>query len=90
MIDFGDSGIGDPAIDFVGLLAGPGEAAVRAALDAYGRPDDDALLTRACLYQAMIPLHEVLFGLATDAEEHIERGLSALRSGLLASDRPTG
>ncbi|MGE0542496.1 MAG: phosphotransferase [Dehalococcoidia bacterium] len=90
VIDFGDAGIGDPAIDFVGILGGLGEAATRVALVTYGRPDDAALLARARLYRAMIPLHEVLFGLSTDDGEHIERGLSALRACLLAGVRPAG
>lgn len=90
VIDFGDTGIGDPACDFAGILGSLGESAARAALVAYGRPDDDALLARAGVFSAMVPLHEILFGIDTGDDEHVERGVHALRAGLLAAERPAG
>ena len=90
VIDWGDVGIGDPAIDFSGLLGGFGAEAARAALAAYGRPDDDALLWRAQLYVDMSPLHEVNYGRVTANDAHIERGLARLRSGLLGGMRDEG
>jgi aminoglycoside 2''-phosphotransferase len=85
VIDFGDTGTGDPAVDFAGLLVGLGEPAVRAALTAYGRPDDAAILTRAGWYRDMSPLHEVIYGRAIRDQQHIEQGLSRLRRGELLS-----
>jgi aminoglycoside 2''-phosphotransferase len=85
VIDFGDAGTGDPAVDFAGLLSGLDEPAARAALAAYGRPDDAAIFRRAGWYRDMSPLHEVIYGRAIRDKQHIERGLSRLRRGELLS-----
>jgi aminoglycoside phosphotransferase (APT) family kinase protein len=84
VIDFGDAGIGDPAIDFTGLLRELGEAATRVALRAYGRADAAALLRRAARYGELSPLHELRFGVFVNDEGHIAAGLSRLRAELLA------
>jgi aminoglycoside 2''-phosphotransferase len=85
VIDFGDTGTGDPAVDVAGLLDALGEPAARAALAASGCPDDAATLKRAGFYRDMSPLHEVLYGRAIRDERHVDQGLSRLRRGVLLS-----
>ena len=79
VIDFGDSGTGDPAIDIAGALTALGEEAMPALLEAYDRPWDTALLQRARRYRALGPLHEVLYGLDYGGAAFVESGLDGLR-----------
>jgi aminoglycoside 2''-phosphotransferase len=83
VIDFGDVGVGDPAIDFTGLLRWCGGPFARAALDAYTGPADARLLDRAACYAALGPVHEIIYGVSIADAEHATRGLAALRAGIL-------
>lgn len=56
IIDFSDRAIGDPAIDFTGLLA-YGPKFVSKVLDQYTGPTDDNLLLRSKLYYKRIGLY---------------------------------
>jgi aminoglycoside 2''-phosphotransferase len=80
IIDWGDAGIGDPALDFVGLLGDYGQAFAEATLAAYLGERDAAFWQRVRFYEAAAPVHEMLFGLRVVDEAHIRRGLEQLRS----------
>ncbi|HLZ70344.1 MAG TPA: phosphotransferase [Dehalococcoidia bacterium] len=86
VIDFGDAGLGDPALDFAGLLTSPGEAFARQVLAAYGAGagEAEAMLRRAAVFAGLSPLHELLFGLYSGDQDHTSAGLAALRRTLAA------
>jgi aminoglycoside phosphotransferase (APT) family kinase protein len=79
VIDFGDCGIGDPAIDIAGLLIALGEQVMPELLAAYGRAEDTALLERARRYRRLGPLHEVIYGLDAGGEAFVVSGLNGVR-----------
>ncbi len=79
VIDWEDALIGDPALDFTGLLAELGSGAVAQVLAAYDGPADSALVTRAGFYVTLAPFYEVLFGLETGLSEHVSGGLRSVR-----------
>jgi aminoglycoside phosphotransferase (APT) family kinase protein len=74
IIDWGDSGIGDPAIDLAWTAYGAGPEFVAALVDAY-RPDPD-LLAGARDLHLLGPWHEVLFGLETRHDEYVASGIA--------------
>jgi aminoglycoside 2''-phosphotransferase len=77
VLDWEDAAIGDPAFDFTGLLDyGPGF--VQGILAAYRGPGDDAMVSRARFYRAIVPCHEVLFGLECGLPQHVTAGLKDL------------
>ncbi len=82
VIDFDDAAIGDPALDFAGLLRHLGAPFTRQALHAYGASDDvvAAMVQRAAVYAAIAPLHEILYGLEIGERRHTAEGLAELRS----------
>ena len=86
IIDWEDAGIGDPAQDFTGLLANFGPEFEAQVLAAYGGPPDARLLSRTRFYKAVVPFHEVLYGLDAGLPEHVSAGLADLRASL-ASQR---
>jgi aminoglycoside 2''-phosphotransferase len=77
ILDWEDAAIGDPAFDFTGLLD-YGPEFVQGILAAYRGPGDDAMLSRARFYRAIVPCHEVLFGLECGLPQHITAGLKDL------------
>jgi aminoglycoside 2''-phosphotransferase len=73
VIDFGSSGLGDPAYDLAGLLSSYGEAFVRRCWKVY--PEIESFMDRVRFYQGTFALEEALFG--------IENGdLAAFESGI--------
>lgn len=88
VIDFDDAALGDPALDFAGLLRNPGEPFARQTLMAYGARGDrmDTMLRRAAVYAAISPLHEILYGLQIGEPEHSAVGLAELRATLRTLD----
>ena len=60
VIDFGSSGLGDPAYDFAGLLSGYGEGFVENCGDVY--PEVEVFAGRIRFYQGTFSLLEALFG----------------------------
>jgi aminoglycoside 2''-phosphotransferase len=88
VIDFDDAALGDPALDFAGLLRNLGEPFAREAVRAYGADEEEAeqILHRAAVYVAIAPLHEILYGLQIADRQHIEEGLRELRTTLRALD----
>nr|WP_242520226.1 aminoglycoside phosphotransferase family protein [Halobacillus kuroshimensis] len=74
VIDFGETGIGDPAYDFAGLLSGYGEAFVKEALSLY--PGGAQMFERAHFYQQTFALREALYGLNYGDRAAFESGMS--------------
>jgi aminoglycoside 2''-phosphotransferase len=73
ILDFGSAGLGDPAVDFAGLLSQYGEEFVGLCGRAY--PGFEALVDRTRFYRGTFALQEALFG-----HEHGDR--DAFRAGL--------
>lgn len=73
VIDFGSSGLGDPAYDFAGLLSGYGEEFVQQCLGAY--PAEPGLMGRIRFYQGTFALLEALFKIENGDEEALRAGL---------------
>lgn len=84
IIDWGDAAIGDPALDFAGVRDECGPAFAALVLDAYQGNADATLLDRARFYSAIAPIYEVLLGLDTGDDGHVDRGLARLQSRIEA------
>lgn len=84
VIDWGDAGIGDPALDFAGLLGLMGEAILQDILGAYGTDNAEAITRRARFYRDLAAVHQLLFGVTVGDRAFIERGVARLRSGIVA------
>lgn len=82
LIDFEDATVGDPAIDFAGLLALLGEDRTEELLTAYGRPVDRA---RMRTYWWLVPMHDLLHGLTTNDRTIADEAIATLRSRLARS-----
>ena len=78
IIDWEDAAIGDPAFDFTGLLDF-GVEFVEGVQAAYRGPWDGGMLDRARFYRAIVPCHEVVFGLECGLKRHVVAGLKGLR-----------
>jgi aminoglycoside phosphotransferase (APT) family kinase protein len=74
IIDWGDSGIGDRAIDLAWTAYGAGPEFVGGLLRAYG--PDPGLMARARDLHLLGPWHEVLFGLDTGQDEYVASGIA--------------
>jgi aminoglycoside phosphotransferase (APT) family kinase protein len=73
VIDWGDSRVGDPALDLSATTYGSGPGFAAAVVAAY--VPDRTLVDRALDWHLLGPWHEVLFGLDTDQEEFVVSGL---------------
>jgi aminoglycoside 2''-phosphotransferase len=80
IIDWGDTAIGDPAIDFTGLLASYGEDFVERVLSHYQGAVDASFRRRMRFYLGAMPINTVLFGLETAQEEYVCEGLAEISS----------
>jgi aminoglycoside 2''-phosphotransferase len=78
IIDWGDVAIGDPAIDFTGLLAAYGKDFTERVLAHYQGEVDTSFRNRIRFYQGVMPLNTVLFGLDTAQEEFVRKGLEKI------------
>jgi aminoglycoside phosphotransferase (APT) family kinase protein len=78
VIDWGDSCIGDPALDLAWTTLGSEPPFAGAVIAAY-RPDD-AVLARARDWHLLGPWHEVLYGLGSGGPAFVESG----RAGIVA------
>ncbi len=77
VIDFGGSGLGDPAYDFAGLLSSYGESFFNRCLSLY--PNGAAIAERIRFYKSTFALQEALHGLENDDHEAFENGITAYR-----------
>lgn len=73
IIDFGSSGMGDPAYDLAGLLSGYGEEFVEYCDHVY--PEVEGYMERIRFYQGTFALLEALFGVENGDEEALRAGL---------------
>ena len=88
VIDWGDACVGDPALDFAGLLHGCGRDFACGVLAGYGGEMDEALRERVVFYARIVPFHEVMYGLFIGDEVHVHQGLESLRMGLPGVSTP--
>ncbi|HEX9370226.1 MAG TPA: phosphotransferase [Roseiflexaceae bacterium] len=75
IIDWGDAAVGDPAIDFAGLLDDYGAGFTEWVLARYAGAVDATFRRRAAFYRQAMPLHTILFGIETGQPELVEHGL---------------
>jgi aminoglycoside 2''-phosphotransferase len=73
VIDFGSSGLGDPAYDLAGLLSSYGEAFVKRCWKVY--PEIETFMDRVWFYQGTFALEEALFGIENGDKEAFESGI---------------
>jgi aminoglycoside phosphotransferase (APT) family kinase protein len=76
VIDWGDSGLGDPAIDLAWTAFGAAPAFADAVLAAYGA--DDALRARGLDFHLLGPWHEVLYGLGEGGPDFVGSGMDGV------------
>ncbi|MBT2641514.1 aminoglycoside phosphotransferase family protein [Bacillus sp. ISL-41] len=77
IVDFGGSGIGDPAYDFAGLLSSYGEDFFNMCVDVY--PNGKEIANRVHFYKSTFALQEALHGIENDDQEAFENGIKNYR-----------
>jgi aminoglycoside phosphotransferase (APT) family kinase protein len=85
IIDWGDCGVGDPALDLAWTRYGAGPDFAAALVAAYD--PDGGTLARGRDWHLLGPWHEVIYGLDTDQPAYVESGLAGATSRLQASPR---
>ena len=75
IIDFGGTGLGDPAYDFAGLLSCYGEDFFNLCLRNY--PDGDGISDRVKFYRSTFALQEALHGIENNDEQAFKNGISS-------------
>lgn len=73
IIDFGSAGIGDPAVDYAGLLASYGEGFFRLVMDQ--SPEVIGMMDRIAFYKGTFALQEALFVLENNDPEAFRNGM---------------
>jgi aminoglycoside phosphotransferase (APT) family kinase protein len=79
IIDWGDTAIGDPAIDFAGLYTWHGESWLKRLLESYPGALDSELISRAHYLATCLAIHNVALGRALGRPEWIEAGENVIR-----------
>jgi aminoglycoside 2''-phosphotransferase len=74
IIDFGGTGLGDPASDFAGLYISYGETFYRQCYSVY--PEMEEALERVRFYCGTFALQEALFGLENGNQEAFQNGIA--------------
>lgn len=82
VIDWGDASIGDPALDFTGLLCELGRDFAEQVAASYFGTIDVTFWKRAAFYGRLAPFHEIRFGQIVGDNHHLRRGLDTLRAAL--------
>jgi aminoglycoside 2''-phosphotransferase len=77
IVDFGGSGIGDPAYDFAGILSSYGKDFFNICLNLY--PNGTEIAERVKFYRGTFALQEALHGVENDDVEAFENGIKAYR-----------
>ncbi len=75
VIDFGGTGIGDPAYDFAGILSGYGESFLRRFYKTY--PEAESFWERILFYKGTFALLEALFGIENNDSKAFLSGIEA-------------
>lgn len=84
IIDWGDASIGDPALDFTGLLCDLGRAFAERVAASYQGDIDATFWQRAEFYGRLPPFYEIRFGQHTGDSTHLQHGLDTLREAFAA------
>jgi aminoglycoside phosphotransferase (APT) family kinase protein len=84
VIDWGDVGIVDPTVDFVGLFTWGGTPFVRSVLASYDGPVDARVLERVRPWAAFRAIQDIRFGLDNDLTDIVRMGVRALENELVA------
>lgn len=84
LIDFEDAAVGDPAVDFAGLLGVLGWERTSLLLADYGLPVD---VGRLRCYWWLVPVHDLLHGLTTGDQAIIDTAVDELRERLILGGR---
>lgn len=81
IIDWGDMRVGDPALDFTGILCDCGLEFTEMVLGEYSKdmPDDPTILERAAWYMKLFGFHNIEYGQLIKEDKWIEEGLEELR-----------
>ncbi|WNF24893.1 aminoglycoside phosphotransferase family protein [Mesobacillus jeotgali] len=77
IIDFGGSGIGDPAYDFAGILSSYGEGFFNKCMELY--PDGQEIAKRVHFYKSTFALQEALHGIEHNDVLAFEAGIKNYR-----------
>lgn len=77
IIDFGGSGLGDPAYDFAGILTSYGEDFFDICINQY--PNGNEISERVKFYKSTFALQEALHGIEHDDREAFESGIKDYR-----------
>jgi aminoglycoside 2''-phosphotransferase len=77
IIDFGGSGLGDPAYDFAGIFASYGEEFFNMCIDLY--PGGKEIADRVKFYKSTFALQEALHGVENDDPQAFENGIKDYR-----------
>ncbi len=85
VIDWGDAGIDDPAVDFAALRRELGEEFAQHMLAAYARPADASFSRRMDFYAGMEPFHEIHFGQMQGDAAHLAHGIAWARQRFAAA-----
>jgi len=82
IIDWGDASIGDPAIDFAGLLCDFGAEFTRGVLAGYEGEVGETFWSRVEFYARIVGFYEILYGLQEGNSTHVAYGLERLKLDL--------
>ena len=77
IIDFGGSGIGDPAYDFAGILSSYGEEFFNMCVGQY--PNGEEIAKRVHFYKSTFALQEALHGIENEDRQAFENGIENYR-----------
>lgn len=86
VIDWGDSMIGDAALDFVGLHWGHGQTFTEKVLENYAGTLDATFWQRIAFYLSYQPYAELLYGVHTGNEQTLAQGKAGLQAMFLAKN----
>ena len=79
IIDWGDVRIGDPALDFTGLLCDCGPEFTKMVLANYENNKDPTMLDRAAWYMKLFGFYFIEYGQTIDDDSYIEEGLKLIK-----------
>jgi aminoglycoside phosphotransferase (APT) family kinase protein len=88
VLDWSDTGVGDPALDLGWLLLHASQPFADALASVYGV--DEELAARAEVYERLFAWHEVAYGLRIGRPEWVESGLAGVRRRLPGPEAATG
>jgi aminoglycoside phosphotransferase (APT) family kinase protein len=86
VIDWGDTRIGDPALDLTWLLHGTEPPFVRALAESYSGRIDERVRGRALFYHRLVPWYEAHYGLFTNQPARVPPALREIRARLPANE----